>query len=75
MVYEVAPGTAVQETLIWVCEMAVAVTPVGAAGGVQGPVEPSMPSTVVAPVLPASSQFERRVLLVPPPVQETLNRP
>ena len=35
MVYEVAPEDAVQETLIVVWPVAVAVTPVGAAGGVQ----------------------------------------
>jgi hypothetical protein len=36
MLYEVAPATALQERLIWFCPAAVAVRPVGAAGGVQG---------------------------------------
>ena len=36
MLYEVAPEEAVHETLICEAEAAVAVTPVGAAGGVQG---------------------------------------
>ena len=35
--YEVAPDEADHETLIAVCEVADAVTPVGAAGGVQVP--------------------------------------
>ena len=36
-VYEVAPDEAAQLTVAAVCEVAVAVTPVGAAGGVQVP--------------------------------------
>ena len=40
-----------------------------------GVVLPPMPSSVVAPVLPASSQLLRRVLLVPPPAQDTETRP
>jgi len=39
------------------------------------PVLLSRPAIEVAPVLPASSQFERRVALVPPPAQEMLKRP
>ena len=51
--------------------IAVAVPIVGAPGAVQK----LMPLIAVAPVPPVSSQLDRRVLLVPPPVQETLKRP
>ena len=74
-VYEVAPEDAAHDRLTCDAEAAVALTPVGAAGGVQPPPLVSRPPIVVAPVPLVSSQFDSRVLLVPPPVQETLNRP
>ena len=61
----------VQVTWTVLGAVAVAVPMAGGPGAVQA----ATPSMAVAPVLPASSQLERRVLLVPPPVQETLKRP
>src|ERR1051325_11793448 len=51
--------------------VAVAVPMAGAPGAVQA----LTPSINITPVLPASSQFDSRVLLVPPPVHETPKRP
>jgi hypothetical protein len=51
--------------------LAVAVRAVGALGSVQ----PLMPSRVMAPVPPVSSQLLSRVAVVPAPFQETEKRP